>query len=116
MLKEGGTLYTDHDPNYFFNRFYHFYYKLIHRKRPGFGSDTEELAEYHNTYTSGINPEKIKSLLLQLGFNKVKIVYRITEREKWSITEKIVISLMRLGKKILPLKTLNTHFAIIARK
>jgi len=55
ILRPGGSLYTDHDPNYFLNRFYHVFYKIIHRKTPGFGSDLEELAEYHNSYSSGIS-------------------------------------------------------------
>lgn len=116
VLKEGGMLYTDHDPNYFFNRFYHLFYMLKHKGRPGFGSDAEELAEYHNAYTSGINPEKIRTSLLEIGFREVKVIYRITDREKWSKIEMMIVALMRMTKMILPLKTFNTHFAIIAKK
>ena len=43
ILKPGGTLYTDHDPNYFFNRFHRIFYRLKHRSSPaGFNTQSEE--------------------------------------------------------------------------
>ncbi len=116
MLKPGGTLYTDHDPNYFFTRFYHVIYKIRHKNKPGFGSDMEELAEYHNTLSPGINPEKLKNLLLQIGFNDVKITYRMTDRTTWPTLIKPAVASLRLMAKIIPAKSLFTHFMIIAVK
>ncbi|MBN1865100.1 MAG: class I SAM-dependent methyltransferase [Victivallales bacterium] len=116
MLKPGGTLYTDHDPNYFFNRFYHILYRLRHSGRPGFGSDMEELAEYHNTLSSGINPEKLKKLLLQIGFNDVKVTYRMTDRTAWPPLLRPAVASLRLLTKIIPIKSLFTHFMMTAVK
>ena len=116
ILKEGGTLYTDHDPNYFLNRFYHLFYKIRYRNKSGFGSDMEELAEYHNTYSSGINPKKLKKLLLEIGFKEVKIIYRVTDKTNWTGLMRITVPALRIIGKIIPVKSFFTHFAIIARK
>ena len=116
VLKDGGTLYTDHDPNYFLNRFYHIYYTLRYRNRPGFGSDIAELAEYHNAYSSGINPVELKKILLKIGFSRVDIKYRITDKQSWSGFMKIAVPALRGITKIVPLKSFFTHFAIIAVK
>lgn len=116
ILKSGGTLYTDHDPNYFLNRFYHIFYKIRYRKKPGFGSDLEELAEYHNSFSPGINPKKLKKTLLVLGFSEVKIIYRMTDKKNWTGIMKILIPTLKLFGKIIPAKSFFTHFAIIAIK
>jgi ubiquinone/menaquinone biosynthesis C-methylase UbiE len=116
VLKDGGTLYTDHDPNYFLNRFYHLIYKLRYRNRPGFGSDLEELAEYHNAYSSGINPVELKKVLLQIGFSEVRITYRYTDRTHWHGLMSIVGPLLKLVSRIIPAKSFFTHFSIIAIK
>lgn len=116
VLAPGGTLYTDHDPNYFFTRFYRLYYRLKHRHRPGFGTELEELAEYHNTTTSGINPERLKQQLLSLGFKKVTVQYRSTDRGDCSGVAGIALGGLRLLARCCPLRTFFTHFAIIAVK
>ena len=116
ILKPGGTLYTDHDPNYFFNRFYHFFYRLKYKNRPGFGSDLEELAEYHNAYSSGINPEELKRILKEIGFSKVKITYRMTDKTDWSGIKKAAVLLLKLTAALIPAKMFFTHFSIVAEK
>lgn len=116
VLKNGGTLYTDHDPNYFFNRFYHLYYKLRFSGSHGFGSETGDLAEYHNVFSPGINPEELKKLLLSIGFRKVEVTYRITDRENWGLLQKSVLKILRILSKIIPLKSFYTHFSILAVK
>ncbi len=116
LLKPGGTLYTDHDPNYYFTRFYRIYYRLKYWNRPGFSSDTEELAEYHNTKSSGINPERLKEQLIQAGFSNVAVLYRSTDRSEWSGVASVVAPTLRILAKIVPLKTFFTHFSIIAVK
>src|ERR1041385_7965770 len=78
-LRPGGYLYTDHDPTWHFHRFYHLYYRLRYRGRPGFGSDDEEIAEVHNTQGGGLNPERLASTLRDAGFREVEIRYRHTD-------------------------------------
>ena len=116
ILKPGGTLYTDHDPNYFLNRFYHIFYKIRYRNQPGFGSDLEELAEYHNSYSSGINPNQLKKILTKIGFSEVKIIYRMTDKANWTGIMKFIIPILKGLGKIIPAKSFFTHFAIIAIK
>ncbi|MEA2011579.1 MAG: class I SAM-dependent methyltransferase, partial [Verrucomicrobiota bacterium] len=116
VLKKSGILYTDHDPNYFLNRFYHIFYKLRYQKNPGFGSDAEELAEYHNACSSGINPVKLKEQLLAIGFSQVEISYRITDRPNWNTTMKLTVNILKILSKIIPAKSFFTHFSIIAIK
>jgi ubiquinone/menaquinone biosynthesis C-methylase UbiE len=116
VLKPGGILYTDHDPNYFFNRFYHIFYRLKHKNKPGFGSDLEELAEYHNAYSSGINPEELKRILKEIGFSKVKITYRMTDKTNWTGIKKIAVLLLKLTVAVIPVKIFFTHFSIVAEK
>jgi len=116
VLQAGGTLYTDHDPNYFLNRFYHIYYKLRYRNKPGFGSDIAELAEYHNAYSSGINPVELKKILLKIGFSKVEIRYRITDKQHWSGIMKVLIPFLRIVSKVIPAKSFFTHFSLLAVK
>jgi ubiquinone/menaquinone biosynthesis C-methylase UbiE len=116
ILKKGGTLYTDHDPNYFFNRFYHVYYRMRFAGKHGFGSQKDDLAEYHNVFTPGINPENLKEILLKTGFSKVEISYRITDRETWSPAKKLFVAFLRGMTKFIHNKSLYTHFSIIAEK
>ncbi len=116
ILKNGGTLYTDHDPNYFFNRFYHIFYKIKYRNRPGFGSLKEELAEYHNTMSPGINPEKLKSTLLSIGFKDVRVIYRVTSRGDLKGLAAFSVFLLTWISKYVTLKSFNTHFSIVAIK
>jgi ubiquinone/menaquinone biosynthesis C-methylase UbiE len=116
ILKPGGTLYTDHDPNYFLNRFYHRYYNWRYKHKPGFGSDAEELAEYHNTQSPGINPEQLKSQLHDIGFSSVDITYRHTDKQSWSFPMSVIVSGLKLVSAVLPLKSLYSHFAIVAVK
>ena len=116
VLKDGGTLYTDHDPNYYLNRLYHPFYKWRYRKNPGFGSDAEELAEYHNSYSSGINPLLLKKQLLSIGYKKVVISYRITDKSDWKGVMRVIVPSLRCLSRIIPLKSFFTHFAIMAVK
>ncbi len=116
VLKTGGTLYTDHDPNYYFNRFYHFYYKLRFSNQHGFGSEQDDLAEYHNVFTSGINPDRLKKMLLGIGFRDVTINYRMTDKENWDIIKRNFLKIIKTASKITRAKSLYTHFSIIAIK
>jgi ubiquinone/menaquinone biosynthesis C-methylase UbiE len=114
ILRPGGTLYTDHDPNYFLTRFYRPFYRWRHRKKTGFGSATEELAEYHNTIAPGINPEHLADHLRQAGFSTVEVTYRMTDRPHWPIPMRLVVGGLRLAARVYPAKSLFSHFSIIA--
>ena len=116
LLKPGGYLYTDHDPNYFFNRFYHLYYRLRHRNRPGFGSEQTEIAEFHNTQTGGINAESLKQKLLQSGFQDVQIHYRHTTNPSLPMLERLGLLFLKASARLMPLKSFYTHFYIIGKR
>ncbi len=115
-LKPGGFLYTDHDPNYFFNRFYHLYYRVRYRSRPGFGSELEEVAEYHNTKRGGINPEILGDKLRGIGFQDVCIHYRHTDNDDLFPLARYSLRLMEWLARIFPFRSLYTHFWITAQK
>lgn len=115
LLKPNGYLYTDHDPNYFFNRFYHLYYRLKHRS-PGFGSRQEELAEFHNTQTGGINPESLKKRLLNSGFQDIQVHYRHTTNPSLPMLERLGLALLKASSRLIPLKSFHTHFYIIGKR
>lgn len=116
VLRPGGTLYTDHDPNYFLTRFYRPWYRWQHRRQTGFGSATEDLAEYHNALAPGINPEGLAEILRQAGFSEVKVTYRMTDRPHWPLPMRLVVGGLRLAAKIYPAKSFFSHFSIIAVK
>ncbi|HPN83924.1 MAG TPA: methyltransferase domain-containing protein [Victivallales bacterium] len=116
VLKPGGSLYTDHDPNYFFNRFYRIFYRIKFRNRHGFGNEKNDLAEYHNVFTPGINPEQLAMTMREIGFSKIKIKYRLTDRSEWKGFAKFAFILLKILNKSLPFKSLRTHFSIIASK
>jgi len=116
VLKPGGCFYTDHDPNYFFSRYYRLYYRLRFQNRHGFGSEDGDLAEYHNVFTDGLNPETLRSLLLYIGFRKVKIYYRLSDRERWGPLEGLAFKLLSLGARLSNWRSFHTHFALLAHK
>ncbi len=117
VLKPGGTLYTDHDPNYFFNRFYHLFYRLRFAGRHGFGSDAGDLAEYHNVFSPGINPERLRGQMLQAGFREVNVSYRLTDNENLGRARNLAISAMKAVNSAFPgAKSFYTHFSVVALK
>jgi ubiquinone/menaquinone biosynthesis C-methylase UbiE len=116
VLRPGGTLYTDHDPNYWLTRFYRPWYRWRHRRRPGFGSPQEELAEYHNTVSPGIDPERLAGFLRTLGFAKVTVTYRLTDRPHWAWPMRLAVGSLRLAAKVYPARSFFSHFSIMAVK
>jgi ubiquinone/menaquinone biosynthesis C-methylase UbiE len=116
LLRPGGFLYTDHDPNRYFHRFYHLYYRLRHAGGPGFGSEEEELAEYHNTREGGLDTGRLDADLRAAGFREVEVRYRLTENESLRGAERVALGLLRILAGVLPWKSLRTHFWIVARK
>ena len=116
VLQKGGVLYTDHDPNYFLNRFYRIVYKIRFAGKSGFGSEAEDLAEYHNAKAPGINPLKLKSQLLDAGFKTVDISYRITDKPNQRPAMSAATAILKAASAVLPLKSFFTHFSIKATK
>ncbi len=116
VLKPGGCVYTDHDPNYFFTRFYRPIYRLRFRNVHGFGSRRNDLAEYHNVFTPGINPEKLADMMERIGFSNIKISYRLTDRSEWRGIAKLAFLALKAANRLLPARSLRTHFSIMAEK
>ena len=116
VLKPGGILYTDHDPNRYFSRFYHALYRLKNGARPGFGTDLEDLAEYHNIHTSGLDPEALRRALVKLGFSDVEIRYRHSTNPGFAGFQAFAARCLEVMSRLIPLKSFYTHFMIFARK
>ncbi len=115
LLRPGGTLYADHDPNYFFGRFYHLYYRMRHLHRPGFGTEDAEMSEWHHTRTGGLNPFVLRDQLLGAGFREVEVHFRITTNPALSLPFRVIRAMMRAVTKLYPFKSLYTHFWLLAR-
>ena len=116
VLRPGGMIYIDHDPNYFFGRFYHIYYRVRYANRPGFGTWDAELSEWHHTRTGGLNPDEVKAKLERAGFLNVNVGFRITTNPDLPIPFRVARSLMRTLVRFYPFKSLHTHFWVLARK
>jgi ubiquinone/menaquinone biosynthesis C-methylase UbiE len=116
VLKPGGRLYLDHDPNYYFGRFHHIYYRVRWSQRPGFGSWDAELSEWHHTRTGGVNPETVRAKLARAGFGDIRIGYRITTNPALPLGFRVIRSVMQAIVKVYPFKSLHTHFRVQARK
>ncbi len=116
VLKPGGMLYTDHDPNYFFGRFYHLWYRFKFRNRHGFGDPDEDLAEYHHSHTSGLNPEVLRQKLVELGFDDVRVHYRHPTNHDLQGARRFAKLLNEWGSKVIPAKSLYTRFMLFAKK
>jgi hypothetical protein len=89
---------------------------VCYRGKPVFDSPQEELAEFHHTQTSGLNPETMKNTMEQAGFQKVMITYRHTTNPKLSLVYRFFLLFLKILSYILPLKSFYTHFYLIARK
>jgi len=100
VLKKGGYIYVDWDPNVGFNKKYAArLYRWLSGKyvslkgrlgfvdkeamRPtreptAFGEEViyqSRLAEYHHHYTQGVDPFYLKGLLNEIGFEKIRLYY-----------------------------------------
>ena len=76
VLKKGGILYTDQDPNL------HFWDSGIaesvlkkYKKEKNIPEELTKLAEYHNAL-GGINGDEMEDLLRDIGFKDIKVIYR----------------------------------------
>ncbi|HLY09192.1 MAG TPA: methyltransferase domain-containing protein [Planctomycetota bacterium] len=116
VLKPGGLLYLDHDPNWYFGRFHHLYYRVRWSQSPGFGSWDAELSEWHHTRSGGLNPDRLRELLLRVGFRTVDVHYRITTNPALPLGFRVIRAAMRALARVHPFKSLHTHFRVLAAK
>ena len=76
VLKKGGILYTDQDPNLHFwdNNITEKVAKTL-EKKVGIPKNVTKLAEYHDTL-GGVDGSKMEDLLYTIGFKDIKVIYR----------------------------------------
>ncbi len=116
VLRPGGVLYTDHDPNHYLGRFYRLWYRLRYRAKHGFGSEIADLAEYHNVFTSGLNPQQLATALGEVGFCQVRLQYRHSTSDKTRSARWVILCMLKGMSAIAPLKSFYSHFLLRARK
>ena len=116
ILRKDGYLYSDHDVNYYFGRFYHVLYQVKYRNKPGYDSEIEEIAEYHNTQSSGLNPIELKNALCEIGFREVEVKFMQTSNPSLGCFQKAALKVLKIVSKLCPLKSFFTHFSLIAKK
>ena len=139
VLKPGGYLYTDHDPNLLnvtsgagkaYNKLYKFISILPAETDK---SEKEELdedvevdddliryVEYHHQIKKGLDPRQLKDILLRVGFREVKIIYHddfsslsIRKDRRWKlrmIIRLFAIATLHFNSSFLP------NFLILAQK
>jgi ubiquinone/menaquinone biosynthesis C-methylase UbiE len=137
VLKKGGYLYTDHDPNYWSNlrvsslfpmmrSSYTFVITRFFSRADVQKGDVEKLsdvAEYHNTVSHGFKPEELKNTFLEIGFSDVqlKLHGNTAHVDRGRIKELTVMYKARLGatvilKRRFDLENLLPYIMVIARK
>ncbi|MBN1418144.1 MAG: class I SAM-dependent methyltransferase [Planctomycetes bacterium] len=114
VLRPGGYLYTDHDLNYYFGRFWRIARQLRRAGRVPLG--LEGLSEYQNHAHGGVHPGRIERILRGLGFAEVRITFRHTSNPRLSPSQRFVVRLTRLAARRIPLRSFYTHFSVLARK
>jgi len=124
VLKKGGIIYTDIDPNgccFLRKKIIRYSYRrilLVMNRILGFRDltskrDTEQLknlAEYHHNFTQGINPIILKSYLYSLGFSDVRIFLHFRKLHSKQINNNKYKNINPVLLNIAPL------FGVIARK
>ena len=116
VLAPGGVLYTDHDVNYYFARFYQPVYRLTHLRRAGFGGPDEDFAEYHNTQTAGLDAEALAAGLRRIGFRDVRVEYWHTHNPSLSRPRRFALAALKTLAALTGAKSFYTHFRIVAVK
>lgn len=116
VLKPGGVLYIDHDPNYFLGRVYNMFYRSYFMWRPGFGDEQKEISEWHNTRTGGVNALKLREILFAAGFKSVTVRFRFTTNKDLGRPQKLALHFLKSLASMTGWKSFYTHFYIIAEK
>ena len=117
VLAPGGMLYTDHDPNRAFWRFHGMWGKVTRvGRRQSFGTDLEDMAEYHHVYSNGLDPKALARQLRELGFINVSVRYRQTVNPTLKGLRGGVAKTLRVAGKVMPARSLFTHFQIVAER
>jgi ubiquinone/menaquinone biosynthesis C-methylase UbiE len=139
ILKPGGYLYTDHDPNLLnvatcSGKAYNKLYRLISglsakpdksgKEKSDEDGDVEgdlvRYVEYHHQIKKGLDPRQLKESLLRVGFREVKIIYHddfsslsISKDRRWKlrmIIRLFAIATLHFNSSFLP------NFLILAQK
>jgi ubiquinone/menaquinone biosynthesis C-methylase UbiE len=116
VLRPGGMLYLDHDPNWYFGRFHNIYYRVRWSQSPGFGSWDAELSEWHHTRSGGLNPDRLREVLTKVGFRDLNVQYRITTNPALPLGFRVIRAGMRALTRVYPFKSLHTHFRVLGVK
>lgn len=91
VCKKGGVVFTDNDPNGYFQKRFKWYKNLrkkLYKKKydqslPDEGSAFQEdmkLAEYHHYYADGLDAQRIKNMFEKAGFTEVNVMFRFHPR------------------------------------
>ena len=115
LLRPGGAIYTDHDVNYYFGRFYHWARNLKPRPHGGFVSDLTALAEYHNAHTAGLDPVRLAKALKAAGCRRVRINFRQTSNPTLPVSQKLATVFLRMLAASTGARSFFTHFSLLAR-
>jgi len=116
VLKKGGALYTDHDPNWYLARFYRIFYKAKYRETHGFCSREGDLSEYHHVFTAGLHPERLATCLRNIGFRDVVVKYRHSMNPDLTGILRWTSFGLRLVSRVWKCKSFYPHFMLFAVK
>jgi ubiquinone/menaquinone biosynthesis C-methylase UbiE len=116
LLRSGGALYTDHDVNCYFGRFYHATKKFRRRKHGGFYSETVALSEYHNVHTAGLDPFRLAAALKDCGCRRVRIFFRHTTNPRLGRPQRVIRVFLKMLGAATDAPSFYTHFALLAYK
>ena len=82
ILKPGGAVLINHDPNAAFRRYFGWQKRLrrimMRKKRREtfhYSEEVVSMADYHQFQTAGINAREVKDLLLSIGFSNIEVFY-----------------------------------------
>jgi ubiquinone/menaquinone biosynthesis C-methylase UbiE len=115
VLRPGGAILTDHDPNWHLGRL-----RLWLSRKPigerGFGSRDDDLSEYHHTVTGGLKPAALKAAALAAGFSSARVEL-YTDVGHWhSRKMRLALRCVRIGAALTHARLFGTHLRLIAWK
>ncbi len=116
VLRPGGMLFTDHDPNGFFARAYRLWYRRLCRTPGRYWSPEEAVAEYHQTQSDGLDAEALRRALTGMGFRSAEVRYRHSENPQLRGWRRLGAQGLRLASAIVPARCFYTHFMLVAAK
>ena len=118
IVRSGGLVYTDHDPNIYFMRNIWWLVKLYNftlRKSLFAGEGPHRLAEYHHKMGEELDPPALEQACKTMGFSDVSVHYRPYVLGGKSLPGKFLNLLLRTAGRFSG-KHLNYYFYIVAQK